>query len=323
MNSIVCGPVPSRRLGQSLGINNIPPKTCSYSCPYCQLGRTTKMQVERQTFCDVEQLARTVRDKVEQVKRKEEPIDYLTFVPDGEPALDADLGREIELLKPLGVKIAVITNASLIWREDVRSDLQQADWVSLKVDAVSEETWHRVNRPHRSLRLEAVLAGMLEFAGDFSGELATETMLIQGINDSTEEIERISDFLAELKPDRAYLAVPTRPPAVRSVKAATEQVLTEAHQVLNKRVDSIECLISYEGDAFAFSGNVTEDLLAITSVHPMRKEAVAQLLSKAGAGWEVVEKLTRDGTLVELTYEGHKFYMRRLPGRQKLGGVRT
>jgi len=319
MNSIVYGPVPSRRLGQSLGINNIPPKTCSYSCPYCQLGRTTKMQVERQTFCDVEQLARTVRDKVEQVKRKEEPIDYLTFVPDGEPALDADLGREIELLKPLGVKIAVITNASLIWREDVRGDLQQADWVSLKVDAVSEETWHRVNRPHRSLRLEAVLAGMLQFIADFSGELTTETMLIEGINDGGEQIERTSDFLAQLKPDKAYLAVPTRPPTEKSTKAASEQAISMAHQVFGERLDNVEYLIGYEGNAFAFTGNATEDLLSITSVHPMREEAVDQFLSKAGAGWEVIEKLIREGTLVELTYQGQKFYMRRLPGRQKQG----
>jgi wyosine [tRNA(Phe)-imidazoG37] synthetase (radical SAM superfamily) len=309
------GPVPSRRLGQSLGINNIPAKTCSYSCLYCQLGNTTRMLVERAAFYQAEAIAQNVKDRVQQVRKKGELIDYLTFVPDGEPTLDANLGTEIELLRPLGIKIAVITNASLIWRKDVRRDLQQADWVSLKIDTVSEETWHRINRPHRSLRLEAVLAGMLQFVADFSGELATETMLIEGINDGGEQIERTSDFLAQLKPDKAYLAVPTRPPAEKSTKAASEQAISMAHQVFGERLGSVEYLIGYEGDAFACTGNVTEDLLSITSVHPMREEAVAQFLSKAGAGWEVVEKLIRDSTLVELIYQGQKFYMRRLPGR--------
>jgi wyosine [tRNA(Phe)-imidazoG37] synthetase (radical SAM superfamily) len=309
------GPVPSRRLGQSLGINNIPAKTCSYSCLYCQLGNTTRMLVERAAFYQAEAIAQNVNDRVQQVRKKGELIDYLTFVPDGEPTLDANLGTEIELLRPLGIKIAVITNASLIWRKDVRRDLQQADWVSLKIDTVSEETWHRINRPHRSLRLEAVLAGMLQFVADFSGELATETMLIEGINDGGEQIERTSDFLAQLKPDKAYLAVPTRPPAEKSTKAASEQAISMAHQVFGERLGSVEYLIGYEGDAFACTGNVTEDLLSITSVHPMREEAVAQFLSKAGAGWEVVEKLIRDSTLVELIYQGQKFYMRRLPGR--------
>jgi len=309
------GPVPSRRLGQSLGINNIPAKTCSYSCLYCQLGNTTRMLVERAAFYQAEAIAQNVKDRVQQVRKKGELIDYLTFVPDGEPTLDANLGTEIELLRPLGIKIAVITNASLIWRKDVRRDLQQADWVSLKIDTVSEETWHRINRPHRSLRLEAVLAGMLQFVADFSGELTTETMLIEGINDGGEQIERTSDFLAQLKPDKAYLAVPTRPPAEKSTKAASEQAISMAHQVFGERLGSVEYLIGYEGDAFACTGNVTEDLLSITSVHPMREEAVAQFLSKAGAGWEVVEKLIRDSTLVELIYQGQKFYMRRLPGR--------
>lgn len=315
MNYITYGPVPSRRLGQSLGINNIPAKTCSYSCLYCQLGNTTRMLVERAAFYQAEAIAQNVNDRVQQVRKKGELVDYLTFVPDGEPTLDANLGTEIELLRPLGIKIAVITNASLIWRKDVRRDLQQADWVSLKIDTVSEETWHRINRPHRSLRLEAVLAGMLQFVADFSGELATETMLIEGINDGGEQIERTSDFLAQLKPDKAYLAVPTRPPAEKSTKAASERAISMAHQVFGERLGSVEYLIGYEGDAFACTGNVTEDLLSITSVHPMREEAIAQFLSKAGAGWEVVEKLIRDSTLVELIYQGQKFYMRRLPGR--------
>jgi len=113
---IAFGPVPSRRLGNSLGINNIPPKTCTYSCVYCQLGRTNKMQVERHIFYNPQNILRAVQDKVNKVKETGVPIDYLTFVPDGEPTLDINLEYEIDLLKFLGIKIAMITNGSLIWR---------------------------------------------------------------------------------------------------------------------------------------------------------------------------------------------------------------
>jgi wyosine [tRNA(Phe)-imidazoG37] synthetase (radical SAM superfamily) len=117
---ITFGPVPSRRLGRSLGINNIPPKVCSYSCVYCQVGRTLNIQVERRTFYETEKILEEALDRAIKALGIGEAIDYLTFVPDGEPTLDENLGRTIELLKPLGIRIAVITNGSLIWREDVR-----------------------------------------------------------------------------------------------------------------------------------------------------------------------------------------------------------
>jgi len=312
-SSIVYGPVPSRRLGRSLGINNIPPKICSYSCVYCQLGNTTNMQVERQILYQPEEIAHSVKEKVRQAKEKGEPIDYLTFVPDGEPTLDINLGKEIELVKSLGLKIAVISNASLIWRDDVRQDLQKADWVSLKVDAVSRQIWRRINRPQKLLKLERILDGMINFANIFKGELTTESMLIRGINDNGEEIERAADFLAKLKPKAAYLAIPTRPPAVATITGASEQVINMAYQIFSKRLSNIEHLIGYEGNAFACTGNAKDDLLSITSVHPMREEAVAEFLKRAGAGWDSVQGLIENRRLVELKYKGKKFYIRKLP----------
>ncbi|MEA1958481.1 MAG: radical SAM protein [Chloroflexota bacterium] len=309
---MIYGPVPSRRLGHSLGINNIPPKVCSYSCVYCQLGRTMKIQVERGAFYEPDEIARTVKGKIERVRKKGEPIDYLAFVPDGEPTLDANLGSEIELLKSSGIKIAVITNASLIWREDVRSDLQKADWVSLKVDAAEAETWRRIDRPQKSLRLNEILDGMLAFRDIFNGELTTETMFTQGINDDRKEIERIAGFLAELKPAKSYLAVPIRPPANKAISAAGEETINMAYQVFTERLSNVECLTGYEGNAFAFTGNVEDDLLSITSVHPMREDAVLEFLKKADADWDIVEQLLKDSRLVELEYEGRKFYLRDL-----------
>ena len=131
------GPVPSRRLGRSLGINNIPAKVCSYACVYCQLGKTLHNQIKRTPFYAVDDLVLSAKMRIEATKEKNETIDYLAFVPDGEPTLDIHLGDEIEALHNFGIKIAVISNASLIWREDVREDLCKADWVSLKVDAAT------------------------------------------------------------------------------------------------------------------------------------------------------------------------------------------
>jgi wyosine [tRNA(Phe)-imidazoG37] synthetase (radical SAM superfamily) len=312
---IAFGPVPSRRLGRSLGINNIPAKTCSYSCVYCQLGSTLKMQVDRQAFYKPELIFKEADEKVSKAKSKGEPVDYLTFVPDGEPTLDTAIGEEINLLKKLGIKIAVITNASLIHLEGVREDLAGADLVSLKVDSVGEDVWRRVNRPHGLLKLDRILEGVLEFAGEFKGEIITETMLLDGINDGEEEVDYIAEFLARLKPITAYVAVPTRPPAEKWVKPASEQAVNMAYQKFNEALgeNRTECLIGYEGNAFAFTGEVEEDLLSITSVHPMRGDAVEEFLRKANADWNVVEKLIGEKELVELGYRGRKFYLRRLP----------
>jgi len=271
------------------------------------------MPVERENFYMTKDIVQAVKERIKRAKAKGEPIDYLTFVPDGEPTLDANLGQEIDLLKPFGIKIAVISNASLIWREDVRQDLSLTDWVSLKVDAVINKTWHQINRPQKSLKLETILEGMLKFADTFKGELTTETMLIHGINDNSSELKEIADFLAQLKPNKAYLAIPTRPPAQKEVKAASESAINTAYQIFTEKLSNVEYLIGYEGNAFAFTGEVKDDLLSITSVHPMRQEAVMEFLKKANTDWRVVEKLIKDGRLLELEYEGRKFYMRKLP----------
>jgi len=315
LDMLAYGPVPSRRLGRSLGINHVPPKICTYSCVYCQLGRTNSMRCERHEFYPPEEIVREVRDQVNKTWERGERIDYLTFVPDGEPTLDANLGEEIRLLKPLGVRTAILSNASLMWRDDVREDLLDADWVSLKVDAVTDETWRKVDRPHGKLIINDVLDGMREFAEVFEGELATETMLVKGLNDGGEEATRVADFLGELNPDKAYLAIPTRPPAEPWVEPPYEEDLNRAYQIFADGLRHVEYLIGYEGNAFASTGRIEEDLLSITSVHPMREEGVKLLLSKSGSDWSAIETMIEEEKLLELQYRGKRFFMRRLPSR--------
>jgi len=273
------------------------------------------MQVERQTFYKPEHILGEVYEKVALAKSERKQVDYLTFVSDGEPTLDAALGKEIALLRPLGIKIALISNASLIDREDVKDDLARTDLVSLKVDAVNEEAWRKVNRPHRFLKLDNILSGILEFAKGFKGEIITETMLVANVNDTPEEVKRIADFLSRLRPSKAYVAVPTRPPAETWVRPASEWVVNMAYQTFSEALgkDRTEYLVGYEGNAFASTGNLQADLLSIVSVHPMREDAVREFLKKGNADWSVVTRLIQEGELVELRYRRHRFYMRKLP----------
>ncbi len=309
---IAFGPVPSRRLGRSLGINNIPAKVCTYSCVYCQLGRTVKMDVARRAFYDADAVFREVRDQVKKASNLGQTPDYLTFVPDGEPTLDESLGSEIELLKRIGIRIAVITNASLIGFPDVREDLMKADWVSLKLDAVREAAWRRVDRPHRKLKLDLILDGILDFGKKYKGELVTETMLVRGVNEDDSHLNEIAEFLALLKPSKAYISIPIRPPAEKWVRPPREDVLNRAYQLFRHKIDSVEFLAGYEGNAFVSTGDVKQDLLGITSVHPMREDAVESFLAKANAEWSIVQNLLNGGELVGTDYEGKRFFLRRL-----------
>lgn len=308
--NIAFGPVPSRRLGRSLGINNIPPKSCSYSCLYCQVGATHRQIIEPQAFYAPEDIYQAISEHLKKLVGANETVDYLTFVPDGEPTLDINLGKTIELLQPLNIPVAVISNASLLWRKDVRAAIGKADWVSLKVDSVNEETWKLVNRPHKALRLNDVMDGIHQFAGDFQGQLVAETMLINGINDNADDLSDVAEFLKEIGVYCSYLSIPTRPTAESGIRAPDEITLNHSYQVMAARLDHVEYLIGYEGDAFAFTGDVRQDLLSITAVHPMRESAVNQLLGRAKADWTLVDELITEHKLKQVDYLGERYFVR-------------
>lgn len=308
--ALTFGPVPSRRLGRSLGVNHIPPKTCTYACVYCQLGRTNRLQAKRQAFYAPEAVVGAVREKVTQAAARSEPIDYLTFVPDGEPTLDLHLGDMLAVLKPLGIPLAVITNASLLEDVAVREALCLADWVSLKMDAAAVAIWRQIDRPHGQLRLADMLDGTYTFARAFSGTLVTETMLVKGLNDAPETLAVTADVIAELHPTVAYLGVPTRPPAESWVFAPDETTLNCAYHIFAAVLPRVELLVGYEGNAFAATGDAAADLLSITAVHPLRDDAVVALLARCGATWDVVEDLVDSGALVATLYNQHTFYLK-------------
>ena len=184
--------------------------------------------------------------------------------------------------------------------------------MSLKIDAVEDSVWRRVDRPHKALNLDSILDGALQFASDFEGDLMTETLLVRGLNDGEEHLTALANQLGKIAPTAAYLSIATRPPAEAWACPPSEETIQRAYHILKEQVERVEYLIGYEGNAFAFTGNVQEDLLSITSVHPMRKEAVDKFLLRAGATWEAVQPLIDLGQWVTTDYEGHTYYMRRL-----------
>jgi wyosine [tRNA(Phe)-imidazoG37] synthetase (radical SAM superfamily) len=311
MNKInIFGPVPSRRLGQSLGINNIIPKNCTYSCIYCQIGTTNKKICERKSFYEPSKIKDAVKAKISELINKGLSVDYLSFVPDGEPTLDINLGEVIKKLKNLGIKIAVISNSSLLWRKDVQDDISNADYVSLKIDTVNEKSWNMINKPHASLKINKILSGIEIFSKKYNGILCTETMLIKNINDTVFEFEKLADFILNIKSYKSYISIPIRPPAEKYVKPAEEVDINTAYQIFKDRSIVTELLTDYEENKFVCEGDFIDNLLKITSVHPIREENLKDLLIKNNKSWDVIIKLLREKKLIETEYNRNKFYIR-------------
>ncbi len=310
---IAFGPVPSRRLGYSLGINHILPKHCPYSCVYCQVGRTTHLETTPQAFYPLDQIVEEVGKKIQESTKTGRVIDYLSLVPDGEPTLDKNLYQLIIGLRTFEVPIAVISNASLIDHDEVQEALCLADWVSLKVDTLNESDWHRINRPHRNLSLSSILTGILAFREHFQGELVTETMLISGINDDRRSIQQLSTFLKELQPFKSYLSIPIRPPAEPWVKTPDVESIRIVLDVILQQLPFVDVLFEQENADFVSTGTIVDDILAILAVHPIYENALQSMLKKAGADWSIVDGLLKNGMISTIQYRDQLFYMSNFP----------
>jgi len=268
------------------------------------------MQVERQEFYSPDVIVAQLELKLAGLSTIDFP-DYITIVPDGEPTLDIHLGELILKFKKFGIPVAVITNSSIINRKDVQDDLMHADYVSVKVDTVNLASWKKINKPHKDLTLSLILAGINDFSKKFKEILVTESMLLKDINDSYDELESTAQFLKEINPDTAYIAIPTRPPAFEGTFPADETAVTLAYEIFTHHKLSAELLTGYEGNAFASSGNFTDDILSITAVHPMRKDAVKQLMAKSNAPAESLDLLISSGLIEKISYNRQDYFLRK------------
>jgi len=298
------GPVPSRRLGSSLGVSPIPPKTCSYTCVYCQLGRTTRLQIKRESFFPKEEILSEIIRRSENTTT---PIDYVTFVGDGEPILCKDLGWLITQTKDkLKLPVAVITNGSLLFQEDVRHDLINADVVLPTLDAGNEKTYRAVNRPHRSLNFDLLQKGLIKFRKEYHGQLWLEVMLVEGLNDTEEELQSIKKSIDLIKPNRVYIVTPIRPPAESWVKPPKLETIINAQYILG----TAQTITNREQGSFGINEfkNSKEAILEIGSRHPLRYEQAIEI-EKEFSDVGTVDVMLKDKELVLVQYNSEDYIL--------------
>lgn len=299
----VFGPVPSRRLGRSLGISPIPKKACNYSCVFCQLGRTNKMTNRRQEYFPLEDILA----EFDQHHHGEENYDVITIVGEGEPTLYSRLGDLIAALKERTSKpVAVITNGALLYDESVQRDLMQADLVLPSLDSCSEEMFRAVDRPHGHLHFDEVYQGLVSFSHAYQGQLYLEIMLMDGINDDEKSLAAFQTMLKDLRYDRVYINTPVRPPAEDHIRACSPEAIERAVSMLHGI--SIDMLA-----AGSFSSDIEDDyeaVLSIISRHPMNQFELRSFLeSRQGCDVEgITAQLNADEHVEKAEYKGYCTY---------------
>lgn len=295
----IFGPVPSRRLGNSLGVDPIPSKTCNFSCIYCQLGRTTNLTNTRKNFFPKEDI---IQEMKLSLKIHEKTMDFLTFVGSGEPTLYKDLKDLISAAKRLTNKpVCVITNGALLYDKEVQNSLMEADVIMPSLDAGNEKMFRKINRPHPDIKFDKMVEGLIEFRKKFPGKIWMEIMLMKNINDGIESLKVIKKILNQINPDRTYINVPIRPPAESWVKKPSKESIERCKEILGEIYN-----ISFpeEGRFFSPSSDLKNEILLLIERHPMRHEQILKTFSNFSEKkiLTILDKLEKEGKVIKKKY---------------------
>ena len=309
------GPVPSRRLGLSLGVDLIPRKTCSYDCLYCQVGKTTCLSVEPQVFAPLEEVIRELK----QTLARTTP-DVVTFSGSGEPTLHSGIGEAIAFVKEWSnLRAAVLTNASLLWREEVRKRILDADVIMPTLSTVNEETYRQIHRPHPDLVLPRVIDGLKSLRKVYRGELAVEVVLLAGFNDSPGELEGLKKALVDIHPDKIQLNTVVRPPADGRALSLDREKMDEVKSFLGEKAEIIAFVPSRQG------GRTCESLsVAVTEMAGRRPVRAVDVGHSLGVSIEEAESLIKGmvvkGDLRSQVHRGETYYVSGERGGRQTNG---
>lgn len=271
----IYGPVPSRRLGFSLGIDIIPSKTCSFDCIYCQLGPTTQKTLKRKEYISWKKILTQIKDVLSSGQR----VDYITFSGSGEPTLNTVIGKLIrEIKKITSIPVAVLTNSSLLSRKNVRKALKEADVVVPSLDGVTQEVFTKINRPHPSLKVEQIIEGLKKFRQEFKGSIWLEIMLVKGVNDSPSHIRKLKEVIKEIKPEKVQLNTVVRPPSEEFAHPLSLKELEKTRNILGK---NCEIIAEFEKKIqIPRAENLEEAILSMIQRRPVTLSDISTSLGK-------------------------------------------
>jgi len=300
--SNVYGIVPSRRLGRSLGLSTIPLSTCTYSCVYCQLGRTKNMTMERKDFFDIDELVKEVKGYID----KTDDFDVITLVGEGEPTLYSQTGKLIKRIKQIFNKpVALITNGSLFFLEEVRQECMNADIVMPTLDAWDDKSFRTLNRPFKTIAFEKMYKGLQDFRKDYKGDFYLEIMCVKGITDKGNNMTLLTDKINRLKPDKIFVNTPVRPPAEYWVERCSNEFVENLQKYFgsNKAVEiPSTSLYSHKIDLYYA-------IIDIIKRHPLDESGINKFCIKREEDpKQIIERLSKDSHVERIEYENKVFF---------------
>lgn len=276
MYKYLFGPVPSRRLGMSLGVDLVPKKVCSLDCIYCEVGKTTKLTVDRKEYVK----ASKIKDELSDYFKNNPDPDYITFSGSGEPTLNSVLGEITEFIKEIkpGIPIAVLTNGTLFHIQNVREALMKADVVLPSLDAATDKVFKKINRPAESLDINDCIQGLIDFRKDFTGKIWLEVFILPGYNDSEEELTALKQAILRIKPDSIQLNTLDRPGTVANLKGASRKELERVTEIWNLKNVEIVSSSDQRKNIESYRSDIETTILETISRRPCTLDDLSKIL---------------------------------------------
>jgi wyosine [tRNA(Phe)-imidazoG37] synthetase (radical SAM superfamily) len=299
------GPVPSRRLGRSVGIDLVPHKICTYDCIYCQIGKTTKKTLLRKEYVPEEEVIGEVKAFLQEGGPS---IDYLSLSGSGEPTLHSKIRSIIKGIKEITtIPVAVITNGSLLYEREVREDLLQADVVLPSLDGVSREVFKKINRPHKEISVERVIEGIVGFREIYKGRIWLEILFCKGVNDTPEELQKMKEAVSRIQPDLVHLNTVVRPPSEDWVKPLSQEEMEEIRAFLGKKASIISEFDRHL--TYVTKEDIQDGILRILKRRPLSLSDLSKWMGIPPKELEEqITSLSKEGKIKSRTHENSIYY---------------
>lgn len=271
------GPVPSRRLGISLGVDLVPHKVCSLNCVYCEVGRTTNLTIERKEYVLIDEVIKELNDYL-----SENPeLDFITFSGQGEPSLNSGLGKVIDFIKDNfpQYKVAVITNGTLFFDEQVRNEISRTDVLLPSLDAVSKISFLKINRPNKNLNINQIIEGLIQLRKEFNGKIYLEIFCVPELNDTQNELTLLKKTIHKIKPDLIQLNTLDRPGTENWVKPVSKKKLEEISNFFRPLPIEIISKPETRKQIQSFNQNIADQILETIKRRPCTDTELAEILN--------------------------------------------